>query len=138
MYQGEINRDEWMAGSIAEIFHKNSNEKVLVVVGNLHVLKKIEWKDQVQNPHGFIRSYLKELMSHCSMFSIGQLIDESPKECDFTGAFSHLGGAVAMDCDRRFIGWKIGIMAPVAAKYTEIYELLDGVIVYFDGHYNHF
>ena len=130
MYQGEINRDEWMARSIAKIFHRNPNAKVLVVVGNLHILKKIEWEDQVQNPHGFIRSYLNELMPHLRMFSIGQCIDESPNECDFTREFSDLEGAVAMDCDRRFAGWKIGIMAPVAAKPIEVREMLDGVIVY--------
>lgn len=130
MYQGNINRDEWMAKSIAKIFHLNSNAKVLVVVGNLHVLKKVEWKAQVQNPHGFIRSYLDKLMPHRRMFSIGQCIDESPKECNFTREFSKLEGAVAMDCDRRFTGWRIGIMSPVAAKPTEVCELLDGVIVY--------
>lgn len=130
MYQREINRDEWMAHSIAKIFHQNSNAKVLVVVGNLHVLKKIEWKYQVSNPHGFIRSYLNELMPQCRIFSIGQLIDESPNECDFTSEFSHLKSAVAMDCDRRFSGWRIGIIAPVAARPTEVCELLDGVIVY--------
>ena len=130
MYQGKINRDKWMAHSIGKIFRRNSNAKVLVVVGNLHILKKIEWKDQVQNPHGFIRSYLNELMPQCRMFSIGQCIEEFPKECDFTKEFSHLEGAVAMDCNGRFAGWRIGFMAPVAAKLIEVCEQLDGIIVY--------
>ncbi len=130
MYQGEINRDEWMARSIARIFHRNPNAKILVIVGNLHVLKKIEWEDTVPNAHGSIRSYLNELTPHRRMFSIGQCIDESPNECNFTSAFSHMEGAVAMDCNGRFSGWKIGFMAPVAAKHTKVSELLDGVIVY--------
>ena len=130
MYQGKINRDEWMARSIAKIFHRDPNAKVLVVVGNLHVLKKIKWEDQVPNPHGSIPSYLNRLTPHRRMFSIGQLIDESPKKCDFTNAFSHLEGAVAIDCNGRFTGWRISIMAPVAAKHTKVSELLDGVIVY--------
>ena len=130
MYQGEINRDEWMAGSIAKIFHRNPNAKILVAVGNLHVLKKIEWKDKVPNPHGAVRSYLNELTPHCRMFSIGQCIDERPNQCDFTREFSSIGGAVPMDCDRGFAGWNIGIMATVAAKPSEIWELLDGIIVY--------
>jgi len=130
MYQGEINRDEWMARSIAKIFHRNPNAKVLVMVGNLHVLKKIEWENRVSDPHGSVGSYLNRLTPHHRMFSIGQLIDESPNECDFTREFSHVEGVVAMDCDRRFNGWKIGIMAPVAAKPNEVCELLDGVIVY--------
>ena len=40
LYGGEINRDEWMARSIAKVFDHNPRAKVLVVVGNLHVLKK--------------------------------------------------------------------------------------------------
>ena len=130
MYQGEINRDEWMARSIAKIFHRNPNAKLLAVVGNLHVLKKIEWEDTVPNRHGSIRSYLNRLTPHRRMFSIGQLIDRSSNECDFTNAFSHLEGAVAMDCNGRFTGWRIGIMASVAARHTKASELLDGVIVY--------
>ena len=41
MYHGPINRDEWMAGSISKIFQRSPKAKVLVVVGNLHVLKRI-------------------------------------------------------------------------------------------------
>ncbi len=130
MYQGEINRDEWMADSIAKILLQNPNAKFLVVVGNLHVLKKIEWEYRVSNPRGPIRSYLNVLTPHRSMFSIGQLIDASSNECDFTREFSQLEGAVAMDCNGRFSDWKIGFMAPVAAKHTKVSELLDGVIVY--------
>ncbi len=130
MYQGEINRDEWMARSIVKIFDRNTNAKVLIVVGNLHVLKKIEWEDRVPDPHGFIRSYLNGLIHNYQMFSIGQCIDESPNECDFTMEFSYVEGAVAMDCNGRFAGWRIGFMAPVAAKPIEVYDMLDGVIIY--------
>ena len=130
IYHGEINRDKWMASCIAKVFHRNPNAKVLVVVGNLHVLKKIEWEDKVPNPHGFVRSYLNELTPYRRMFSIGQCIDEKPDECDFTREFSSIGAPVPVDCDRRFDGWNIGIMATVAAKPSEIWELLDGIIVY--------
>ena len=130
MYQGETNRDKWMASSIAKVFHRNPNAKILVVVGNLHVLKKIEWQDTVTNPHGFVRSYLNELEPHRRMFSIGQCIDETPNVCDFTRQFRSLQGPVPVDCDRRFAGWNIGMMATVAAKPIEIWELLDGLIVY--------
>jgi hypothetical protein len=62
--------------------------------------------------------------------SIAQCIDESPKECDFTREFGNREGAVAMDCDKSFDGWKLGIISPLAIKSLEPYELLDGVIVY--------
>ena len=130
MYRGEINRDEWIAGSIAKVFYRNPNAKILVLIGNLHVLKKIEWEDKVSNPHGFVRSYLNKLVPLCRMFSIGQCIHERPIECDFTREFGSVEGPVPVDCDRRFHGWDIGIMAAVAAKPSEIWELLDGVIIY--------
>jgi hypothetical protein len=130
MYNREINRDKWMAGCIAKVFHGNPNAKVLVVVGNLHVLKKIEWEDKVPNPHGFIRSYLNEMTPYRRMFSIGECIDKRPDECDFTREFSSIEYPVPFDCDRRFDGWNAGIMASVAAKPSQIWELLDGIIVY--------
>ncbi len=129
-YGGDINRDEWMARFIKKVFYHNPRAKFFVVVGNLHILKTVRWQDQVHNPHGFIRSYLDKLMPHRRMVSIAQCIDESPKECDFTKEYSKLKGAVAMNCDGSFNGWKIGIMAQVATKPLEPYELLDGVIVY--------
>jgi hypothetical protein len=58
--RGKISRDEWMAESIADVFESNPNAKILVVVGNNHVLKKLEWQDQVINKHGSIREYLSE------------------------------------------------------------------------------
>jgi hypothetical protein len=130
MYRRQINRDEWMAGRIAKVFHQDPNAKILVVLGNLHVLKKIEWNVKVSHSHGFVRSYLKELTPPRRMFSIGQCIDDRPDECDFTREFGSVGGAVPIDCDRRFAGWNIGIMAPVAAKPSEVWELLDGIIIY--------
>jgi len=130
MYAGKTTRDEWMAGTIARSFRLKQNAKMLVVVGNLHILKKIEWEEKVSDNHGFIRSYLEKLMPGRSMFSIGQCIDELPDECDFTREFASMRGAIALDCDMGFTGWKIGIIAPVAAKPSEVCELLDGLIVH--------
>jgi len=69
-------------------------------------------------------------MPEYQVVSIAQCIDESPKECDFTREFGNREGAVAMDCDTNFAGWKLGITAPLAVKVLEPYDLLDGVIVY--------
>jgi uncharacterized iron-regulated protein len=54
-YGGKISRDEWMAESIASVFQSNSNAKILVVVGNNHILKKLDWQDHVIDKHGSIR-----------------------------------------------------------------------------------
>ncbi len=54
-YSGEISRDEWMARSIAGVFKENPNTIMLVVVGNNHILKKLDWQDHVPNPNRSIR-----------------------------------------------------------------------------------
>jgi uncharacterized iron-regulated protein len=59
-YKKKISRDEWMAKMIAAVFDSNSNAKILVVVGNNHILKKLDLKDHVVNRHGSIRQYLSK------------------------------------------------------------------------------
>ena len=118
-----------MARSIKGLF-RSQGAKVFVVVGNLHVIKDIEWEDHVMNPHGFISSYLFKLTPQLRLFSIGQCIDESPSKCDFTKTLGHIEGAVAVNCDERFSDWKIGILSSVAAKPKPVCDMFDGVIIY--------
>lgn len=59
-YHRKTSRDKWMAGSIVKVFHKNPKAKMLVVVGNLHVLKVLNWEEHVPNKHKSIYGYLKE------------------------------------------------------------------------------
>ena len=129
LFSSKMSRDEKMARSIEGLFAKRG-AKVFVVVGNLHVLKNIEWEDRIVNPHGFIPSYLSKLSPQLKLSSIGQCIDEDPSQCDFTKAFGHLEGAVAVNCDERFADWKIGIVSFVAAKPTPVCDMFDGVIIY--------
>ena len=84
MYNQEISRDEWMARTIADRVTQNPNTKMLVVVGNFHVLKVKEWQDHVPNKTGSIREYLNSMVPSLKVFAIGQLIDEDPRACDFT------------------------------------------------------
>jgi len=130
MYEGNISRDEWMARNISEIFGPASNKKMLVIVGNLHVLKKIAWENHIRDAHGFIRSFLNQSSPHLRVFSIAQCIDHSPHLCDFNRMFGTVNGAVAVDCDKGFSGFKLGIVSSVASKPTEVNELLDGIIIY--------
>jgi hypothetical protein len=129
-YKEPISRDEWMAKSIAKIFQKNPKAKMLIIFGNNHILKKLDWQDHVSNPHRSIREYLFEKRSNLRIFSIGQIIGESVYECDFREKFGSVDRAVAVDLDERFAGWKMGIVESVAIKPAEVWELLDGVIVY--------
>ena len=103
---------------------------MLIVVGDLHILKKIEWQDHVPNPHRSIREYLSEKRSNLRIYSIGQIIGESVYEDDFRERFGPIEGVVAIDLDEQFAGWKMDIVQSIAIKPAEVWELLDGVIVY--------
>jgi hypothetical protein len=129
-YEDHISRDEWMAKSITKVFESDPNAKMLVVVGNLHVLKKLDWQDHVPNKHRSIREYLLDSSPNLKMSSIGQVIGKSVFEDDFRDRFSVQEGAVALDLDERFDGWKSGIVQSIAIKHTEVFELLDGLVVY--------
>ena len=59
-YGGKINRDEWMAESIASVFDSNPSARMLVVSGNNHILKKLDLQDHVIDKHGSIRQYLSK------------------------------------------------------------------------------
>jgi uncharacterized protein (UPF0216 family) len=129
-YNESISRDEWMAKYIEKVFKKNPNAKMLIIIGNNHVLKKLDWQEHVPNPHRSVREYLSEKRSNLRIFSIGQIIGDSVYDCDFREKVGGLDGAVALDLDERFAGWKMGILRSLAVKPAEVWELLDGVIVY--------
>ena len=129
-YEGKVSRDEWMARSILAVFKKGQSVKILVIVGSLHIFKKLEWQEHVPNKHLSIREYIKQENPSIRMGSVGQLIDGNPDECDFTRRFSSVPGAVALDLDDRYRGWKIGLTALIATLPAECFELVDGLVVY--------
>ena len=104
--------------------------KILVVVGNLHVLKKLDWEKEAGSKHQAVIEYLKEDCPGVRVFSIGQVIGYDPDTCDFTKEFTPKAGAVALDCTREYSEWKLGILDAVAIKPTGAHEVLDGLIVY--------
>ena len=100
------------------------------MVGNFHVFKKIEWQDHVPNKTDSIREYLNSKAPDLKTFSIGQLIDEDPDECDFTKTYGPIKGSIALDCTEGFSEWKIGVASKSAIKKMEPCQLFDGLIVY--------
>ena len=82
------------------------------------------------NPYRSIREYLSEKRSNLRIFSIGQIIGDSVYKDDFREKFGGMNGAIAVDLDERFAGWKMGVVETMAIKPAEVWELLDGVIVY--------
>jgi hypothetical protein len=70
------------------------------------------------------------MMPEIRVFSISQIIDENPRECDFTKKFGFNHGSVAIDCDGRFRAWRFGLASYIAIKCAEPCDLVDGIIVY--------
>jgi len=130
VHGGEISRDEWMALSLLAVMKKNPSAKMLVIAGNLHTLKKLEWEEDVPTKHLSIRQYIQQEKPDAKMWSVGQVIDGDPGNCDFTQVFSPLPDAVALDLDNICQGWKLGFTARLAIVPAECFELVDGLIVY--------
>ncbi|WP_319408818.1 hypothetical protein [uncultured Desulfosarcina sp.] len=130
MYDGTVSRDEWMARSLLIVLDRHPSAKILVVAGNLHTLKKLEWEKHVPGKYRSIREYITRQRLSTRMWVVGQLIHGNPGECDFTSKFGKLPDAVALDLNDRYRGWKLGIMASIAIVPAECFELMDGLIVY--------
>lgn len=128
--RANTNRNRWMAQSICRIFDENRDARVLVIVGNLHALKRIDWDDSVLARHGSTRTYLQEIRPEVTTFSIAQCLNDPPEDCDFCKNFSGNSTPVAVDCIGAFSDWKLGVLRSVSAKPMRAYELADGVIVY--------
>ena len=62
-------------------------------------------------------------------FPIGQLIGEFVFEDVFRLELGYIEGAVPVDLDERFAGWKSEIVGSVAIK-RGVWKLLDRVVVY--------
>jgi hypothetical protein len=128
-YHGHISRDEYMAKSLSNIFKSDPNAKILSILGNNHVLIKLEWMDQVVNPHKSIRGYLVDTCPGLKLFSIYQVEDKSAGRCDFFDKLHSEQGPVAVEMNRRFHGWHLW-MSNMAIKPAEVDTLLNGIIVY--------
>ena len=126
-WRGKHTRDQWMAKRISETFTAYGGVKMLVIVGNLHVLKKIEWqipgiRDQ------FIRYHLDQMNPDLSSYSVAESINESAENCDFQKWFGRDSGPVGIETlvfDR-----KLGITRTIAAKPMSAHEAVDAVIVF--------
>jgi len=119
--------DQWMAKTLNSIFDEDQDSSILVVVGNLHAIKKVEWlapgiKD------GVIRSYLSSLRPDLKVFSVLGCIDDAEEVCDFRKMFAGTKNPIAVET--KGLDFKVGIMDAIAAKPITAHEAVDAVIVY--------
>ena len=129
-YGGPDSRDHWMATGLNQILQAPERVKILVMLGSLHILHKLEWQSRLGKGQDSIRTYLGRVRPHLRMFSIVNIVSGKEGDCDFGRVLGPLPGIVAVDLDRRFEGWTLGLTRCIALRPAQPYELVDGVIVY--------
>jgi hypothetical protein len=129
-YDSGISRDEWMARRLADIFSGNPNARVLVVLGSLHVLRKLEWEHSHGPRHAALRTYLTNMRPDLKMHSIVNIIGSQKKGCDFSRTIKPASVPVAVAMDQRFSDWRLGLTNCIAIAPAPPNELTDGIIIY--------
>lgn len=129
-YGDGVDRDQWMAERLLDIVQSRPDAKVLAVMGSLHVLRKLQWLPRIANGPLSIQARLRARQPDLSIFSIVNIVPRAEPHCDFGRLLGPLPGVTALDLDRRFAGWTLGLTRCIAIAPVEPYELVDGVIVY--------
>ena len=129
-YNGGMSRDEYMAGSLAAIIRSRPGSKILVMLGSLHVLRKLQWRPRLSGGRQAVRNYLSKWRADLNMFSMVHIVDDAAGTCDFSRRLGPLPGMVALDVDPAFNGWRLGITSCMAIRPSQPFELVDGVIVH--------
>jgi uncharacterized iron-regulated protein len=127
MWSDAITRDRWMAKRISDVITPSNGVKMLVIVGNLHVLKKVEWEIPAIRDQ-FIRYHLDRMNPGLNLYSVAESINEAVEVCDFQKWFGRGLGPVGIETlgfDR-----KLGLTRTIAAKPMTAHEAVDAVIVF--------
>jgi hypothetical protein len=120
-------RDGWMAKRISETVSSNRDVKMLVILGNLHVLKKVAWQVPTISDQ-FVPYHLSRLNPDLSLYSVAESINEPTEACDFQKWFGRDKGPVGIET--RVFDRKLGITRTIAAKPMTAREAVDAVIVF--------
>lgn len=130
-YRGPIGRDAYMADALSDMFQPRTDRKVLVILGSLHVLKKLDWLPRITDRQPSIRSLLEQRLPTLKMFSLVHLIrNDTHAAGDIRNLVDPEQGAAAMDLDERITGWRLGLTDCLAVRPSQAYDLVDGVIVH--------
>lgn len=130
-YRGPIGRDAYMANALSDMFQPRTDRKVLVILGSLHVLKKLDWLPRITDRQPSIRSLVEQRLPTLKMFSLVHLIRNATHAAgDIRNLVDPKQGAAAMDLDERITGWRLGLTDCLAVRPSQAYELVDGVIVH--------
>lgn len=127
MWKSAFTRDQWMAELISKLFDRQPEAKMVVVVGNLHVIKKVEWIN-TNNNETFIRGYLTKYRPDLKIFSIAECNNYSDSQSGLYKFFKATTKPVALKT--KGLDHKLKMLSILAAKPMTIHEAVDGLILY--------
>ena len=126
-WSSAITRDQWMARQLAGAFSRAPDARVLVVAGNLHAVKQIQWLAP-NLPTGGVPHALSKLRPDLRLFSLAQSIDQPSGRCPYTDRFGGRSAPVAVTTTPQ--SPPPGFLRLAAAKPMTGIEAVDAVIVY--------
>lgn len=130
-YSGPFGRDAYMADRLSDMFQPRTDRKVLVILGGLHVLKKLDWLPRITDRQPSIRSLLEQRLPTLKIFSLVHLVrNDQDSASDIRDLVDPKQGAAAMDLDERIAGWRLGLTDCLAVRPSQAHELVDGVIIH--------
>jgi hypothetical protein len=128
MWKTPYTRDQWMAKTISSIFQSSPGAKILVVVGNLHTLKRIDWIDPAKND-AFIPGHLSAYEPDLDILSIlADYEDASGPSCRIRGSFQKSERPLLFEA--RGLDLRPKILDVLASKPMKVDEVTDAVLMY--------
>ena len=126
----DLNRDQWMASRLFEIMHGSDRAKILVVLGSVHVLRRLPWQAHRFAGQRSIRAILEQYLPDLRVASIINVASRIEKNCDFARVYGKTGTTVALDLDPGYDSWELGPIQCMALRPAPVRELVEAVIVH--------
>lgn len=120
-------RDQWMAERIRDTFNLQPGAKFLVVVGNFHVLKQVQWENPDISDR-FIPWHLSEHLPELKIYSIAECVESSDISCNVPK--SVLKHSKPVGFETKAMDRPIWLTRYLAAKPLSARLAVDAVIVH--------
>ncbi len=128
MWNEGYTRDEWMARNISCVFQRDSQAKMVVVVGNLHTLKRVDWIDS-KKTEVFLPSYIPKYEPEIKSLSVLSDYNDCPGRCcKIRKQYESAEKPVVLDAAG--LEFRPGVMDIIAAKPLDIDQMTDAVMMY--------
>ncbi len=127
MWNTPFTRDEWMANNISSVMQRVPRAKILVVVGNLHTLKRVDWIDPAKQDR-FLPEYLSACEPELDTLSVLADYEDVPSSCTIRKTYMAKEKPLVLEASG--LNFKPKVLNILAAKPMQIHELTDAIMMY--------